>query len=142
MREQWARRIALLTGLLVLLLAATFAHLQNPRRIPDTAPSRQQPPAFPVPDPQRIAAGHRIYRQQRCARCHSIAGEGNPRNPLDGVGARRSTAELHDWIIGADALHGEIPAHIFQLKQVYKDLPHDDLDALVIYLQTLPPSAP
>jgi hypothetical protein len=29
MRERWARRIAFLTGLLVLLLAATFAITQN-----------------------------------------------------------------------------------------------------------------
>ena len=39
--------------------------------------------------------------QQACARCHSIAGKGNPRRPLDGVGARRNAAELRDWNIGA-----------------------------------------
>lgn len=140
MREKWARLIALFTGLLVLLLAITFALLQNPREIPATTPGRQQaspipPPASSTPDPQRIAIGRRVYQQQSCARCHSIAAEGNPRNPLDGVGSRRSNAELRDWIIGAEALQGEIPPRAFQLKQVYRELPSDELDALVIYLQ-------
>ena len=38
MREKWARRIALLTGGLVLALAVIFARSQNP---PDRAPPAQ-----------------------------------------------------------------------------------------------------
>jgi len=34
-RELWARRIALLTGLLLLLLSAVFAVVQNPGEPPD-----------------------------------------------------------------------------------------------------------
>lgn len=44
MRERWARRIAFLTGLLVLLLAATFAITQNPIEIPDNMESGGQLP--------------------------------------------------------------------------------------------------
>jgi thiosulfate/3-mercaptopyruvate sulfurtransferase len=146
MREQWARRIALLTGLLVFLLAAVFAVTQNPIEPPDSAQSRAPLPAGEraepaVLDPQRIEAGREVYRQQTCARCHSIAGEGNPRGPLDGVGARRSADELRDWIIGAEALQGEIPERAFRLKQEYKVLSSDDLDALVIYMQSLRPES-
>ncbi|MDX2475847.1 MAG: cytochrome c [Gammaproteobacteria bacterium] len=128
MREKWARQIALLTGLLALLLAATFALIQNPTETTVITESRGQPPASKQQDvvaldPKRIEAGLQIYKQQTCSRCHSIAGQGNPRNPLDGVGTRRTALELRDWIIGADVLQAE--------------LPDDDLDALIIYMQSL-----
>ena len=90
-------------------------------------------------DPKRIEAGQQIYKQQTCARCHSIAGQGNPRNSLDGVGARRTALELRDWIIGADVLHGELSTYASGVKQAYRKLPSDDLDALIIYMQSLRP---
>ena len=142
MREQWARRIALLTGQLVLLLAVTFAVIQNPIETPDTTERRE--PASPTDllesialDPERIETGRQVYKQQTCARCHSIAGEGNPRNPLDDVGARRTAEELRAWITGADALQGALPGRAFKLKRAYRELSDDDLDALVIYMQSL-----
>ncbi len=144
MREQWARRIALLTGLLILLLAIVFAITQNP--VETTAPTAygEQLPstddvAAIVLDPQRVEAGRLVYQQQACARCHSIAGEGTGRNPLDGVGARRNAEELRDWIIGADNLEGVLAERAFEQKQAHKELPDDDLDALVIYMQSLRP---
>ena len=144
MREKWARRIALLTGLLVLLLAVTFALIQNPTETPVITESREQPPSIKqreliALDPKRIEAGQQIYKQQTCVRCHSIAGQGNPRNSLDGVGARRTALELRDWIIGADVLQEELPEYASKLKQAYKELPGDDLDALVTYMQSLRP---
>jgi hypothetical protein len=47
MRELWARRIALLTGLLLLLLSAVFAVVQNPRgpHAPDAASTTGLDPA-------------------------------------------------------------------------------------------------
>jgi len=142
MREKWARRIAFLTGQLVLLLAVAFALIQNPLEPPDTTESRAQAPPTELLesvalDPERIEAGRQVYGQQTCARCHSINGEGNPRNPLDGVGARRTAQELRDWITGADALQGALPERAFKLKQAYRELSGDDLDALIIYLQSL-----
>lgn len=143
MREQWARRIARLTAQLVLLLAATFAIIQNPIEPRDTTESRQAPAPERVEsivlDPERIKAGRLVYKQQACARCHSIAGEGNPREPLDGVGARRNAEELSDWTIGADALQGKLSERAFELKQVYRELPCGDLGALISYLESLRP---
>lgn len=52
MREQWARRIAFLTVLLVLLLAATFAVTQNPIEIPGATESRKGAPVR-TPDSHR-----------------------------------------------------------------------------------------
>ena len=144
MREQWARRIALLTGLLILFLTVAFAFIQNSTAPPDTTESgdQVQPAEHLEPvilDPQRIEAGRQVYKQQNCARCHSIAGKGNPRNPLDDVGARRTAEELRDWIIGADTLQGALAERAFKLKQAYREFSADDLDALVIYMQSLLP---
>ncbi len=142
MREKWARRIAFLTGLLVLLLAIAFAIIQNPVEISDPTVGRGQIPSTKqqgpvILNPERIEAGIRVYQQQTCARCHSIAGKGNLRNPLDGVGEGRTAEELHDWITGADVLKGELPEYALKSKQAYRELPDDELDSLVIYMLSL-----
>lgn len=152
MREIWARRIALITGLLVIVLAAIFALIQNPSRQDEhmeaehmetkNMESRQQIYAEQTNkpanlEPSKIKAGKEVYRQQTCARCHSIAGEGNPRNPLDGAAEVYSAEELREWITGGDSLQDKLPEYILRLKQKYKKLSDDDLESLVIYLQNL-----
>jgi len=132
MREKWARRIVLLTALIVLLLAFVFARIQNP----DQVSSTERKPSV-VLDSKRIETGRQIYKQQGCGFCHSIAGQGNPRNPLDGVGTKRSASELRDFITGADTLQGVLTTSIRKMKQRYRELSADELDALVIYMQSL-----
>jgi len=145
MREQWARRIALLTGQLVLLMAVLFAVMQNPIEPTTATGGGEQPPAAEALehidlDPKDIEAGFQVYQRKTCARCHSIAGKGNPRNPLDGVGARRHAQALRDWIIGADVLQTVMPARAFNIKQAYRELSDDELDTLLIYMQSLRPA--
>ncbi len=142
MREKWARRIALITGLLVLLLSVVFSVMQNPADVSiivkysePVSTGRQQ--ASVVIDPKRIAAGRQVYQQHNCVRCHSIAGQGNPRNPLDGVASRYDVAELREWIIGGETLQDELPAYALRVKQSYREMPADDLDALLAYMQSL-----
>ena len=36
---------------------------------------------------QDAAAGAKVYADQKCSVCHSIAGKGNAKGPLDDVGA-------------------------------------------------------
>jgi hypothetical protein len=36
--------------------------------------------------------------------CHSIGGVGNKKGPLDGVGSKYSSADLHAWIIDAKGM--------------------------------------
>ena len=145
MREQLARNIALLTVVLVVLLAVMFAMIQNPPEPPpitvDEAASRPAPSAaLSVSDVEKqelIAAGRRVFEAQGCMRCHSIAGEGNPRYPLDGVGERRTAEAIQQWIIAPAELKDQMPAQAFQAKQAYRNLPPEDLGALVTYLQIL-----
>ncbi|NOQ90109.1 MAG: c-type cytochrome [Gammaproteobacteria bacterium] len=142
MREQWARRIAFITGLLVILLAVVFAYIQNPSiQLEQTASSQKtlaDKQAKPTRlDADKIEAGKEVYKQQSCARCHSIAGKGNPRNPLDGIGDVYTAEELRDWITAGDTLRDELPEYLFKLKQRFRKLTDDEIDSLITYMQSL-----
>lgn len=130
MREKWARRIVFLTALIVIVLTFVFARIQNPDKLTELKPSV-------VIDSKRIETGRQIYQQQGCGFCHSIAGQGNPRNPLDGVGKKRTASELRNFITGADTLQGLLTTSIRKRKQRYTELSANELDALVIYMQSL-----
>lgn len=69
--------------------------------------------------------------------CHSVAGTGNPRYPLDGVGARRKLEEIRNWIVGTGEIKSQLAGGPFRMKQKYRALPREDLDALVAYMQSL-----
>ncbi len=142
MREKYAKRIVVLTALIVLLLAFVFARIQNPNQSTNTTKSREQITSSErqqsaAPDSKHIGVGRQIYKQQSCELCHSISGQGNPRNPLDGVGTKHTANELRNFITGADALQNSLPNSIQKMKQRYKELSADELDALVIYMQSL-----
>ena len=151
LREKWARNIALLTGVLVLLLALMFAVLQNPahkqtapvNEATDISATPELPPDFAIQKQAVIAAGRAVFEAQACMRCHAVADEGNQRNPLDGVGKRRTAEEIRQWILAPAELKDQLSAWPFQAKQAYRELPAEDIDALVIYLQSLktPPPA-
>ena len=154
MREKWARRIAILTGGLVVVLAVVFAYFQNPPpRKPVAVPIVTQPgtPVVEVKPPAPAASatktpappgdaeapssliktGQDIYAEQACARCHSIAGRGSDRSPLDDVGARLSEAEIRAWLTPS------VEAKGFRARHANVDLTPAQRDALVAYLRSL-----
>ena len=145
MRKQWARIITLLTAVLVILLSVIFAIQQNaPPSISSSVNETEKKldPASTLPEPDTprttlIEAGRHIFETQGCKRCHSIAGEGNPRNPLDEVGERLTAKAIRQWILAADELKAQLSTRTFLSKQAYRKLPDKDMDALVIYLQGL-----
>jgi mono/diheme cytochrome c family protein len=132
MRERWARTLAFLTGFLVLLLSGAFAAIQNPAATPGGGSGTAAPAV--AADLER---GKAVYDQQGCARCHSVAGKGSPRSPLDGVGSRLDRAELHDWIVAAPAVQDDLSPRAVSAKQGYAKLPEADLEALIDYLASL-----
>lgn len=142
MRERWSQILTVLTVALALLLAYTVADLRNPTE--DAAASASPPPqadAAPEPaaagaDSAQASAGKEIYDREGCARCHSIAGEGSRRSPLDGVGERLSAEEIRKWIAAAPELEEELSPRVFRVKQGYGELPEDELVALVAYLRS------
>ena len=140
MREILAKTLAALTGVIVIALAAAFSLAQNapggrdtqPRRpVAEEASSRTQPPA----------AGRTAYDANGCAGCHAIGGQGNPRSPLDGVGARLKPDEIRDWIIASEKVRPRLTAGVARIKQTYAELPEEELRLLVDYLAGLRASA-
>jgi mono/diheme cytochrome c family protein len=45
-------------------------------------------------DAAAVARGQEVYTAQKCQLCHAVAGKGNKTNPLDGVGAKLSAADV------------------------------------------------
>lgn len=128
MRERIAMGVSALAVAVLITLSALFARAQNqPAPAADVA-------AAAVPDSIR---GKAVFDAQGCVRCHSVAGVGNTRTPLDGVGARRSAAELRAWTVGAPELADSLAPATFRAKQAYREMPSADLDALIRYLGTL-----
>lgn len=145
MRERWSKILTVVTGVLVLLLAYAVADLRNPTERAVASPaSPPQAATAPVAtaDNARASSGKVIYDREGCARCHSIAGKGSPRSPLDGVGERLSGEAIHKWIIAAPELQDELSGRVFRAKQPYGKLPEAELAALVAYLQNPAAASP
>ena len=53
------------------------------------------PPAIAnAQDAALVKKGQEVYAAQKCSVCHAIAGKGSKTNPLDGVGAKLSAADI------------------------------------------------
>ena len=50
------------------------------------------------------AKGEQVYVAQKCSICHSIAGKGNPKGPLDGVGSKLTPDDIRQWIVDAKGM--------------------------------------
>lgn len=139
MRETWVRIVAATSGVLAILLALAFAWLQNPQPAPSPATVAAVAAVAQVATdgPSQVEAGRAVYLAQGCALCHAIAGTGNPRYPLDGVGDRLSPQDLRNWTLGLGDAQGALPARAVRIKEDYRLLPADELDALVGYLASL-----
>lgn len=138
MRERWARRLALLTCLLVLGLTAAFAAVRNlPAVMAVASPLAVDPAAGEQADATLLAQGRQVYDQNDCAACHAVAGTGSPRSPLDGVGSALAPAQIREWVIGGDSVAEDLSPRALRAKQAYRSLPPEQLDALVAYLSSL-----
>jgi mono/diheme cytochrome c family protein len=81
--------------------------------------------------------GQKLYVEQKCGMCHSIAGKGNAKGPLDDVGSRLSADEIRQWIVDAPAMTAKAKATRKPFMKAYSTLTKEQVDALVAYLQTL-----
>jgi mono/diheme cytochrome c family protein len=81
------------------------------------------------------ATGEKLFVDQKCSLCHSVAGKGNTKGPLDEVGSKDS-ADIRAWITDATAMTAKTGA---TRKPPMKQFTLDkaDVDALVAYLTTL-----
>ena len=82
------------------------------------------------------AKGEKIYVDQKCSLCHSIAGKGNAKGALDSVGSTLSADEIRSWITDAKGMTVKMKTTRKPDMKAYA-LPKDDVDALVAYLGAL-----
>jgi mono/diheme cytochrome c family protein len=84
----------------------------------------------------KVSQGAQVYADQKCSLCHSIAGKGNVKGPLDDVGSKYSTADLKAWIVDARGMTAKTHAARKPDMKNYT-LPDADVNALVAYMATL-----
>jgi mono/diheme cytochrome c family protein len=82
------------------------------------------------------AKGEQVFAAQKCSLCHSIAGKGNAKGALDGVGGKLNADEIRAWITDAKGMTAKTKATRKPEMKAYS-LPKDDVDALVAYLGSL-----
>ena len=85
---------------------------------------------------QSADAGQKVYTAQKCNLCHSVAGVGNKKGALDGIGSKLSGDDVRAWITDAPTMAAKAKADRKPPMKAYT-LPKEDLDALVGYLQGL-----
>jgi mono/diheme cytochrome c family protein len=91
--------------------------------------------ALPAAAQDLKAKGEKLFTDQKCSLCHSVAGKGNVKGPLDDVGSK-PPADIRAWITDAKTMTAKTGAtRKPEMKQF--TLEKDDVDALVAYLTTL-----
>ena len=84
----------------------------------------------------QIEAGQKVFAANKCSVCHSVAGTGNKKGPLDGVGTRLTADDIRQWIVSAPEMAAKAKAARTPAMKSFT-LSKDDLDALVAYVQSL-----
>jgi len=84
----------------------------------------------------KVAKGQQLFTDQKCSLCHSIAGKGNAKGSLDGVGGKLSADDIRSWLTDAKGMTAKTKATRKPEMKQYT-LAKDDVDALVAYLSSL-----
>ena len=84
-----------------------------------------------------VEHGQKIFTDQKCSMCHSVAGKGNAKGPLDNVGAKLSEEEIRQWLIAPRVMAEKVKATRKPVMPEYTKLAKDDLDALIAYMRSL-----
>jgi mono/diheme cytochrome c family protein len=80
--------------------------------------------------------GEAVFAAQKCSLCHAVAGKGNPKGSLDGVGSTLTADEIRSWIMDAKGMAAKNKATRKPEMKQYT-LPKDDVDSLVAYVSSL-----
>jgi mono/diheme cytochrome c family protein len=88
-------------------------------------------------DAAQVEKGKAVFTAQKCSLCHSIAGKGNAKGSLDGVGSKLKAEEIRQWLVSPKEMAEKAKATRKPPMKSYEGLPKADLDALVAYLESL-----
>lgn len=81
-----------------------------------------------------VDKGKAVYAKNNCKLCHSIAKEGNPKGPLDGVGAKLTEDLIKKWLRTPKSME---PKTNNMLVYGTDKISDGDLADLVAYLMSL-----
>jgi len=81
--------------------------------------------------------GMKVYADQRCSLCHAVAGKGNAKGALDGVGSKLTADEIRKWIVSPAEMTKATKSERKPPMKAYASLSKGDIDAMVAYMLTL-----
>jgi len=87
-------------------------------------------------DAKKVERGKAVYVEQKCKLCHQLAGEGNPKGPLDEVGGKLKPEEIKAWLVDPKTAAAKHKATRKPAMKAYDTLPAADLDALVAFMES------
>ena len=93
--------------------------------------------AAPAAAQNKVAAGQKVFADNKCSVCHAIGGVGNKKFPLDGVGKKYNAEQIHAWLTDAKAEAEKEGKKLALPMKSFKSLPPADFDALTAYLLSL-----
>lgn len=88
-------------------------------------------------DAKKVERGKQVYVEQKCKLCHQVAGEGNAKGPLDGVGSKLKRDEIKEWMVNPQAMAEKHKATRKPAMKAYTALSAEDLDAVIAYMESL-----
>ena len=88
-------------------------------------------------DAKLVERGQKLYAEQKCSMCHSVAGKGNAKGPIDDAGTKYTAEELRQWLINPKEMSAKVKSTRKPPMSNYAKLSKEDIEALVAYMQTL-----
>ena len=85
----------------------------------------------------KVAKGEKLFADNRCHVCHAVAGKGNPKHPLDGMGKKLEAAEIKMWLTNPKGAEAKAGVKAMPPMKSFAALPAEDTDALVAYVLSL-----
>lgn len=88
-------------------------------------------------DAKAVEVGQKVYAEQKCSMCHSIAGKGNAKGALDDVGSRLGEEDIRQWLVNTRVMSEKAKSTRKPVMPAYTKLTKEQVDGLVAYLKTL-----
>jgi mono/diheme cytochrome c family protein len=95
------------------------------------------PSALSAQDAAKVEQGQKLYATLKCGACHSVAGKGNKKGPLDEVGTKLTADEIREWIVNPKEMTKKTNAKRKPIMKEHPTLTPAEVDALVAYMQSL-----
>jgi mono/diheme cytochrome c family protein len=83
--------------------------------------------------------GAALFTAQKCTMCHSYAGKGNPKGPLDKLTAKNKAEHIRQWLQDPEGMRAKSNATRTPAMKPLK-LSADQIDALIAYLTSVKPA--